>query len=114
MLRPARFMEAQNLLELADDVAADGEYESAYHLLMAALHLAEHHGDRDAVDHIAMTGARLAAAVEAVVPPHRLSREQAAKRGHHAIYDSLETHANAVRLRMESAAKLGRFVAQRA
>ena len=102
-------MEPDSLLELANDAAAQGEYETAYHLLMAGLHLADHRGDADAVMRIGAAGRRIGVAVEAVVPAHRLSREQAQKRGHSALFDQLDVHAEAVRLRLESAEELGRL-----
>ena len=101
-------MEPDSLLELADDAAAEAEYEAAYHLLVAGLHLAEHRGDHDAVMRIGAAGRRIGVAVEAVVPPHRLSRGEAKKRGHTAIFDQFDVHAEAVRLRVESAGELGR------
>jgi hypothetical protein len=101
-------MEPDSLLELADDASAEGEYECAYHLLMAALHLAEHHGDHDAVMRAGAAGRRIGVAVEAVVPPHRISRSEASRRGDVAVFDRLDVHAEAVRLRLESATELGR------
>ena len=101
-------MEPDSLLELADDAAAEAEYEAAYHLLVAGLHLAEHRGDHDAVMRIGAAGRRIGVAVEAVVPPHRLSRGEAKKRGHTAIFDQFDVHAEAVRLRVESAGEVGR------
>ena len=101
-------MEPDALLELANDAAAEAEYETAYHLLMAALHLAEHRGNHDAVMRIGAAGRRIGVAVEVVVPPHRLSREEARKRGHTAIFDQFDVHVEAVRLRLESAAEVGR------
>ena len=101
-------MEPDALLELANDAAAEAEYETAYHLLMAALHLAEHRGNHDAVMRIGAAGRRIGVAVEAIAPPHRLSREAAKKRGHSAIFDQFDVHAEAVRLRLESAEELGR------
>lgn len=101
-------MEPDSLLELANDAAGEAEYETAYHLLMAALHLAEHRGEHDAVMRIGAAGRRIGVAVEAAVPPHRLSREEARKRGHSAIFDQFDVHAEAVRLRLESAEGLGR------
>ena len=101
-------MEPDSLLELANDAAAEGEYETAYHLLMAALHLADHRGHADAVMRIGAAGRRIGVAVEAVVPPHRLSRAEAKKRGHSAIFEQFDVHAEAVRLRIESAEEVGR------
>jgi hypothetical protein len=83
-------MEPDSLLELADDAAAEGEYESAYHLLMAALHLAEHRGDHDAAMHIGAAGRRLGVAASA--------------RGRMRLFDELDARAEEVCRRLESAA----------
>ena len=99
-------MELEPLLELADDAAAEGEYEVAYHLLMAALHAAEHRGAHDAAMRIGAAGRRIGVALEAVVPPHRLSRGEAKRRGQTALFDQLDVHAESVRLRLESAEEI--------
>ena len=82
-------MEPDPLLELADDAAAQGEFESAYHLLMAALHLAEHQGNHDAVMHIGTAGRRLGVA--------------AVSAGRTALFEQLDAQAEAARLRLERA-----------
>ena len=84
-------MEPDSLLELADDAAAASEYEAACHLLMAALHLAEHRSDQDAVVRIGAAGRRIGVAAK--------------KRGHSAIFDQLDAHAEAVRSRLARTAR---------
>jgi hypothetical protein len=48
------------------------------------------------------------AALEAVRPPHHLSRRLAGARGQTALFDSYQAHVDAVRLRMQSARHLRR------
>jgi hypothetical protein len=87
-------MEPQSLLELADDAAAEGEYQAAYHLLMAALHLAERRGDHEAVMHVGAAGRRLGVA--------------AVRAGHATLFERLDARAEAARLRLERAGQIGR------
>ncbi|HEX7053081.1 MAG TPA: hypothetical protein VF211_03995 [Burkholderiales bacterium] len=87
-------MEPEALLELADDAAGEGEYESACHLLMAALHLAEHRADYDAVLHVGAAGRRLGVA--------------AVGAGRSGLFEELDARAEAARLRLERAGQLGR------
>ena len=87
-------MEPEPLLELADDAAAEGGFESAYHLLMAALHLAERQRNHDAVMHIGAAGRRLGVA--------------AVRTGATALFEELDARAEAARLRLKSAGQVGR------
>jgi len=95
-------MEPESLLDLAETAAMEGEYEAAYHLLMATLHVVEHRRDTAAIRRVVEAGRRIGAAVEAVTPPHRLARQHAQTRGQQSIFEQLEVHAEAVRLRLES------------
>jgi hypothetical protein len=90
------------ILALNERAAAAGDYEVAYHLLMAALHAADHAKDRAALDRILALSRRQGAAVDAEQPPHQLSRAQAHARGQTALFESLAAHIEAVRLRMHS------------
>lgn len=85
-------MKPEALLELADDAAAEGEFESAYHLLMAALHLAERHGDHDLVMHVGAAGRRLGVA--------------ALRAGPSELFEQLDAQAEAARLRLEKAGRV--------
>ena len=86
-------MEPEPLLDLADDAAAEGEFESAYHLLMGALHLAEHRGNYDAVMHIGAAGRRLGVA--------------AVSAGRTPLFEALDAQAEAARLRLAAAGTAG-------
>jgi hypothetical protein len=92
----------EQILELNARAAAEGNYEAAYHLLMAALHCAERGGDSAALERLATLATLQGAAVEAVTPVHHLSRTHAEARGQTAIFDSYLAHVDAVRLRLES------------
>ena len=90
------------LLELNRRAAEQGEFEVAYHVLMAALHHADHARNQGALDEIARRGREQGQAVEQVKPSHALSRAHAQLRGQTAIYDSFTAHVEAVRLRQQS------------
>ena len=91
------------LLELNARAAAAGNYEAAYHLLMAALHWAEDGEDIAPLARLVAIAKKQGAEIEALVPTHHLSRRHAMVRGQTAIFDSFLAHVEAVRLRMESA-----------
>jgi hypothetical protein len=96
----------EEILALNGQAAARGDYEVAYHLLMAALHHADHIGDEAALARLADLARKQGAAVEAVQPPHHLSRRLAETRGQTALFDSFQAHVDAVRLRLHSARQL--------
>ena len=83
-----------------------GEYECAYHLLMGALHLADHASDMELVEQIRAAATVQERKLEAMRPPHNLSTSQATVRGQTSVFRSLATHIDAVRLRIESARQL--------
>jgi len=96
------------LLELNRRAAGQGAFEVAYHLLMAALHFADHNRDTVALEEIARLGREQGQALERVTPPHMLSRRQAHLRGQTAIFDSFAAHVEAVRLRLQSDEQRGK------
>lgn len=96
------------LLTMNAQAASRGEYDVAYHLLMAALHAADHEKDAAAVERIAGLAKEQGAAIERLQPSHLLSRAQAQTRGQTAVFDSLLAHVEAVRLRLQSEEQRGR------
>ena len=92
----------EEMLALNRQAAAGGDYEVAYHLLMAALHMADHTRDLAGVERIAQLAKEQCAAIERVRPAHHLSRQQAQLRGQTSVFDSLGAHIDAVRLRLQS------------
>ena len=69
---------------------------------MPALDLAEHQGDAEAVDRVDAAVQAVGGAVEAISPPHALSRQRAEGRGQPALVEGLKAHVAAVRRRMKS------------
>jgi len=98
----------EEILALNQRAAASGDFEAAYHLLMAALHVADHAADESVLARIGDLARQQAAAVEAVRPHHHLSRHQAQVRGQTAVYESFIAHLDAVRLRLQSQRQLKR------
>ena len=95
----ALFHEVMTLHERA---AAEGEYEVAYHCLMAALHLADHHGDEAALDEVEAAVREVGTTIESLSPSHPLARENADKRGQPPLVDSMLAHVKAVRARLHA------------
>jgi hypothetical protein len=92
----------REILELNRRAAEQGEFEVAYHLLMAALHFADHARDLGVLDELGRLGRAQAEALERLQPPHPLSRQEARQRGHPSVFDSFAAHVKAVRLRVLS------------
>lgn len=92
------------LMNLQARAAAEGEYEVAYHCLMAALHLADHRGDQNALDEVDTAVKDIGATIESLSPAHALSRANAEKRGQPALVDSMSAHVQAVRARLHAEA----------
>jgi histidinol phosphatase-like PHP family hydrolase len=98
----------EEILQLNRRAAANGDFEVAYHLLMAALHAADRAGDEDALQRLGELAREQGKAVEAVRPTHHLSRRQALSRGQTSVFDSFTAHLDAVRLRLQSQRQLKR------
>ena len=90
------------LLKLSAEAARIGEYEVAYHAIMAALHAAEAAGSLHGVERVLRLAEEQEKAIESLRPPHRLSSAQAKGRGTDPVYRSLPVHADAVRARLNS------------
>ena len=90
------------LMELQAQAGAEGEYEVAYHCLMAALHLADHRGDEDALNKVDAAVKEIGTTIESLAPEHPLARASAAKRNQPALVDSMSGHVQAVRARLRA------------
>ncbi|HJP87178.1 MAG TPA: hypothetical protein VJ852_14400 [Gemmatimonadaceae bacterium] len=96
----------RRLLSVSSAAADVGEFEVAYHALMAALHAAERVG-KDAGDPSPLAEIeRMAKAqsekVEKILPAHQLSKAAAKNRGHVSVYETLLLHAKSARMRIEA------------
>ena len=90
------------LMSLHARAAAEGEYEVAYHCLMAALHLADQQGDERALDEVDAAVKEVGATIESLAPEHQLSRSNAEKRGQPPLVESMVAHVQAVRARLRA------------
>jgi hypothetical protein len=104
----------ESLFEANAAAAAQGEFEAAYHTLMAALHIADRQADMPALERIISLAREQQAMVEAVRPPHNLSSAHAKSRGQTPVFESLRIHIDAVRFRHESTAAFRRAKSSRA
>jgi hypothetical protein len=98
----------EEILALNRRAAAGGDFEATDQLLVAAVHAADHAGVEAVLTQIADIARQQGTAVEAVRPPHHLSRHHAQSRGQTAVYDSFIAHLEAVRLRLQSQRQLKR------
>ena len=96
----------RRLIMASTTAASAGEWEVAYHALMAALHAAEAVAkEQETIAPIAeveQVAREQAIRIEKVKPPHQLSRAIAKNRGHSSVYDVLMVHINSSRLRIEA------------
>lgn len=93
---------AERLLGFSAATFDAGEYESAYHLLMAAPHLADHAEDYAVAQRTARLADRQWNAIKPLAPPHHLSQRWADRRCTTSLYRTLRVHAHSVLLRIQS------------
>ena len=96
----------RRLLTLSNAAADAGEFEVAYHALMAALHAAERvgrdKGNASVLAEVERVGKAQAERIEKIRPPHQLAKSAAKNRGHVSVYETLLVHARSARLRIEA------------
>lgn len=93
----------ENALALNAEAFALGWFESAYHLLMGALHAAASAGDIEVVRRIAEIAREQAARLDQHHPSHLLANASAASRGHVPLFHMAEQHAHAAITRLKGA-----------
>ena len=79
------------LLDLNKSAFERGRYETAYHLLMAALHAAEDESRADQLEVIARLAEAQQTRLDAIAPDHRLATAQA--HGRHGVFTVAGQHA---------------------
>jgi hypothetical protein len=87
-------------LALNTAAVAAGQFEAAYHFLMAALHCAEATKDKGRLVEVVDRARAQRNAVDALIPTHRLATQRA--HGGHSIYEMAAVEADAVIKRLES------------
>jgi hypothetical protein len=94
------------LLSVSNAAADAGEFEVAYHSLMAALHAAERvgfdTGNANVFAEIERIGKVQSARIEKIKPPHQLSKYAARNRGHVSVHETLLLHTKSARMRIEA------------
>lgn len=92
---------------------AAGRYETAYHLLMAALHCAADAGDAERLAEVARACREQQKALDGGAPNHRLSSRTARQNGHAPILEMGATTAEAAAKRLKSERLLAEAAAAR-
>jgi hypothetical protein len=93
-------------MEMHAEGFAAGRFEAAYHLLAAALHLAEDLNSVDQLNAIARLSIDRQAEIDRSHPGHRVSSVSSAKRGNPSLFTSLAATASAAIARIHAAAAL--------
>jgi hypothetical protein len=74
-------------------------YDAAFHVLMAVLHMADRGQDMELVDRVAGMAAVQADEIDAIAPPHHLSTASASGRGQTPVFKMLGIHAQSIKAR---------------
>ena len=85
----------EHLLELEQRAFAGGQYDVAYHLLMAALHCGDDLRDARVLARIERLATERLTWIDTNAPQYEHSSAAAAKRGHVSIYSMAATQAHA-------------------
>ena len=93
----------ERVVALNAETFALGWFESAYHLLMGALHAATSAGDIEVVRRLGEIAREQAARLDQQHPLHLLANASAASRGHVPLFHMAEQHAHAAIARLKGA-----------
>jgi hypothetical protein len=98
-MSPADAALAEELLAAYRRLCESRNYDAAFHILMAVLHLADQGQDMELVDRVADMAAVQADQIDAIAPPHHLSTASASGRGQTPVFRTLGAHAQSIRAR---------------
>jgi hypothetical protein len=98
-MSPADADLAGELLAAYRRLCESRDYDAAFHVLMAVLHMADHGKDMELVDRVAETAAVQADEIDTIAPPHHLSTASASGRGQTAVFRIVGIHAQSIKAR---------------
>lgn len=90
------------LLQMHEEAFVAGRFEAGYHILAAALHVAEELESMELLTAVSELAKKRQREMDALQPTHRLSTRSAARRGNTAQYTALAAIATAVKGRISA------------
>ena len=90
------------ILALNAEAVASGNFETAYHLLAAALHAAKSSGDLNGIERVSALAEQQGADVDAIYPDHAIASASATRRGTTPLFRSLVGTADAMRAQLHA------------
>jgi hypothetical protein len=85
----------EQLMRINDEAFAAGRYEAAYHALMASLHVSQDMGDPVFLRRVERTAEQQQDQIDIASPRHRLSSDEAKRRGVMGIFRMAARQASA-------------------
>jgi hypothetical protein len=92
----------EQLVSISAEAVQAKQFEVAYYATAAAMHAAAADRDAGELEWLRMLIRAHEAAIEAEMPPHRLSSQRAQRRGRRSIYASLHSTLESLRLQIRS------------
>jgi hypothetical protein len=90
------------LMAINREAFGQGVHETAYHALMAALHLADHEHNVRRAEEVGRVAAEQGKWINEHHPGHKLSSQSASARGNAGVFDTLQVHVTSVLQRIEA------------
>src|SRR4051812_49409600 len=98
-MSPADADLAEELFAAYRRLCKSRNYDAAFHVLMAVLHIADRGQDMELVDRVAGMAAVQADEIDAIDPQHHLSTASASGRGQTPVFKMLGVHAQSIKAR---------------